>query len=283
MSTSTLALSISALLVVGLVVGLAMTSLLLGALERYWGTPKLSLLRSQKGERGFAFCFQWNESKEPVHYAALKLCLFNPFGRPSRVELFHPFNKTGESFALDLDMGEGFSAFTAQGLDRAQIEVELESPEGVNFRRQYRAENFKQLRESAQQTVGDLQFSPPSSTLVPKENFWTVNRDFIADTVPGKGAQVALPTNPAFTEFFQGAGGGGRPEAVEAQENFAVTKVWIEDGCIVCNACEDIYPEVFKVIADGCEVHPGHPTDDGLRVEEAAEACPVEIIKFAKA
>ena len=71
--------------------------------------------------------------------------------------------------------------------------------------------------------------------------------------------------------------------AVESVPNFAVSKVWIEPGCIVCNACEDIFPEVFEVLADTCIIRPGAPLDDGLKVEEAAEACPVEVIKFTKA
>ncbi|MGE0207338.1 MAG: ferredoxin [Candidatus Babeliales bacterium] len=57
----------------------------------------------------------------------------------------------------------------------------------------------------------------------------------------------------------------------------------MEPGCIVCNACEDIYKEVFEVKADTCIIRPNAPLDDGLRIQEAAEACPVEVIKFTKA
>lgn len=104
-------------------------------------------------------------------------------------------------------------------------------------------------------------------------------RDMIAETVPGKGPQVAIATNPALAAYFQGSGEGGGG-STEAKENFAVSKVWIEAGCIVCNACEDIYPEVFEVTSDSCIIRPNAPLDDGLKIEEAAEACPVEIIKF---
>ncbi|MCB9091049.1 MAG: ferredoxin [Halobacteriovoraceae bacterium] len=75
-----------------------------------------------------------------------------------------------------------------------------------------------------------------------------------------------------------GAAAGGAPA-----ENFAVSKVWIAPGCIVCNACEDIYPEVFDVQADTCIIRPNAPLDNGLKIQEAAEACPVEVIKFDKA
>ena len=61
----------------------------------------------------------------------------------------------------------------------------------------------------------------------------------------------------------------------------AISKVWIEEGCIVCNACEDICPEVFSVtdettvIKDGVDV--GEYEDE---IIEAAESCPVEVIKY---
>jgi ferredoxin len=61
----------------------------------------------------------------------------------------------------------------------------------------------------------------------------------------------------------------------------AISKVWIEEGCIVCDACEDICPEVFKVTEDSCEIHEG--VDFGEfedEIVEAAESCPVEVIKY---
>lgn len=55
-------------------------------------------------------------------------------------------------------------------------------------------------------------------------------------------------------------------------------KVWIDEGCISCRACEEICPDVFEVDDDGCYVIednvPGN--DDGIY--EAAESCPVEVI-----
>ena len=88
-----------------------------------------------------------------------------------------------------------------------------------------------------------------------------------------------MASNPEFAGDFSAAAadssGGGA-------ENFSVSKVWIEPGCIVCDACEGIYPEVFEVTDDTCIIRPGAPLDNGLLIEEAADACPVEVIKFAK-
>ena len=79
----------------------------------------------------------------------------------------------------------------------------------------------------------------------------------------------------------------------------AVTKVWIEEGCIVCNACETACPEVFIVTDETCHIRAETRQDgqedenreamSGLtdefgeledQIEEAAEGCPVEVIKF---
>ncbi len=83
----------------------------------------------------------------------------------------------------------------------------------------------------------------------------------------------------------------------------AITKVWIEEGCIVCNACETTCPEVFAVTEDTCLIRAEVRTDGVFdanlasqsplagsfgrdladQIQEAAEGCPVEVIKFVKA
>jgi NADH-quinone oxidoreductase subunit C len=80
----------------------------------------------------------------------------------------------------------------------------------------------------------------------------------------------------------------------------AITKVWIEEGCIVCNACEAECPDVFKVTEDSCHIK-AEVRADGKQSENrdekaalkaevqasleasliaAAASCPVEVIKF---
>lgn len=61
----------------------------------------------------------------------------------------------------------------------------------------------------------------------------------------------------------------------------------IEEGCIACNLCEDLAPEVFRVPAGGnCEVRPEwaqrlrEASDLAGRVREAAASCPVEVIRL---
>jgi cytochrome b6-f complex iron-sulfur subunit len=64
-----------------------------------------------------------------------------------------------------------------------------------------------------------------------------------------------------------------------------ITKVWIEDGCIVCDACETASPDVFHVTDDTCVIRPEAMSLDFTKprsdsIVEAAEECPVDVIKF---
>lgn len=64
-----------------------------------------------------------------------------------------------------------------------------------------------------------------------------------------------------------------------------ILKVWIEPGCIICDACETTCPEVFEVKEDSCVVKPEAASPEFLRdkteaIELAAEECPVEVIRF---
>lgn len=60
----------------------------------------------------------------------------------------------------------------------------------------------------------------------------------------------------------------------------AISKVWIEDDCISCGSCEGICPEVFYV-TDHSNVREGIVLSDfEVGIKEAAENCPVEVIKF---
>ena len=64
-----------------------------------------------------------------------------------------------------------------------------------------------------------------------------------------------------------------------------IRRVWIEEGCIACNLCEDLAPEVFEVPA-GSESKLRKRYERELKspdvqekVREAEESCPVEVIK----
>lgn len=62
----------------------------------------------------------------------------------------------------------------------------------------------------------------------------------------------------------------------------AIKKVWIEEGCIADGICQEICPDVFGEHDDGTafvkEDADLSANEDGIK--EAAEECPVEVIKF---
>lgn len=64
-----------------------------------------------------------------------------------------------------------------------------------------------------------------------------------------------------------------------------VTKVWIEPGCIVCDACENTAPDVFEVLEDTCIIRPAALASDFTKprtesIKDAAAECPVDVIKY---
>ncbi len=288
MSTSLIAMGVALFLVINLVVGLGALSLLFGTFETLFGKPKLTLLRSTKNGHFFAFGFKWNSAKEPVAIDTIKLRLFNPWGTPTQVELAQSFEAKRSSFAMEADLGPALiELLGAKNFDLAILLVEVASSrDGVSFSFEMKGPKFRRLIEEANQTVAE--YISQSKLDVTKESKPPIDipiRSFIADTVPGRGPMLKVATNPMFAGDFSAApaAGGAGAAAASTVPNFAVSKVWIEPGCIVCNACEDIYKDVFEVTATTCLIRPGAPLDDGLRVQEAAEACPVEVIKYTKA
>jgi ferredoxin len=62
----------------------------------------------------------------------------------------------------------------------------------------------------------------------------------------------------------------------------AIRKVWIEEGCTACGVCSDLCPEVF-VLKDVATVAEGaNFADFEDLIKEAAENCPVEVIKYSE-
>ncbi len=277
MNTSLLAGGVALILGLGLVITIGALSLLSGAFHFLFARPKLEILKSASGENGFAFGLTWNSSREPAKFDKIKLRLFNPFGSPTQVEVSREFAAHGETFAEDVDMGVGMKQLLgAKGLDKASVEIEVYSnKDGLSHFFMMKAPAFKAKIEKAQQTAKE--FNLKNTIVTSKPLYTTVKKTFIAEPLPKSDKSLKIASNPSFAGDFSGdaAGGGG-----EAKPNFAVSKVWIEPGCIVCDACEGIFPEVFEVTSDTCIIRPGAPLDDGLRIQEAAEACPVEVIKF---
>ena len=62
----------------------------------------------------------------------------------------------------------------------------------------------------------------------------------------------------------------------------AITRVWIEEGCIACGLSEDNCPEVFEL-----KDEEGNAVIEGVdysgleeKIKDAANACPVQVIMY---
>lgn len=65
-----------------------------------------------------------------------------------------------------------------------------------------------------------------------------------------------------------------------------IHKVWIEEGCISCSLCQDICADVFLVEPGlDCVIKPDaarHFAAKDEAIREAAQDCPVEVIRVAE-
>lgn len=250
-------------------------------MEFFFGGPKLTLLKSNYGKNGFAFGFLFNPLKEPARFDQFKIRLFNPFGTPTQKVIHRTFPPQGSNFSYDIDLGEEMHAITsAKGFNDALIEITLlSSYNGICFAKSMKALKF--LKDIRNSSVSTESFDSKHKEVKSKPLYPSAEKSFISPPLEGPHKSLKIATNPEFSAEFASAAAGGAGAAA-AKENFTISKVWIEPGCIVCNACENIYPEVFEVTADTCIIRPDYPKNDGLKIQEAAEACPVEVIKFSK-
>ena len=60
----------------------------------------------------------------------------------------------------------------------------------------------------------------------------------------------------------------------------AIKKVWIEEGCTSCGMCEDICPNVFEMPDEAEVKNDANFEENEDCIKEAAESCPVEVIKY---
>jgi ferredoxin len=60
----------------------------------------------------------------------------------------------------------------------------------------------------------------------------------------------------------------------------SITRVWIEDGCTACGLCEEICPKVFQVTDLATVISGADYSAFEEKIKEAADNCPVEVIKY---
>jgi len=92
-------------------------------------------------------------------------------------------------------------------------------------------------------------------------------------------------TDRASSQVSKGPPAGEPVPASQVPPQAAVLKVWIDPGCIVCDACQTTCPEVFEVQEQTCVIRAAALDPEMLRkhgdaVQLAAEECPVEVIRI---
>jgi ferredoxin len=152
-------------------------------------------------------------------------------------------------------------------LKRSHVIIEVESTDGRTVRRKISKKNLILALQSMPVNAAKVE----AEMLPAKEaDAWSVHsRVFPWRKLVEKA--VAAPKAKA-----PSAGGS----AVAQVFDFIVTKVWIEPGCIVCDACENEAPEVFHVLPDTCVVRENAPLTNTASIVAAAEGCPVNVIKY---
>ncbi len=65
------------------------------------------------------------------------------------------------------------------------------------------------------------------------------------------------------------------------EASMAITRVWIEEGCIMCGSSEENCPELLQLDDNGARVKEGVALE-GLeeKIRVAADGCLVSVIKF---
>jgi ferredoxin len=274
-------MGVATFLAVNILLGMGALSLLTGAIHFLFLKPKVKFLKSQYGQDGFAFGFSWDQTLDAVRFDRIKIHLFNPFGEPTQLEITREFDASSDDFAVDLNLGAPLrNLVSAKGFDSATVEIEVSSTNGgITHLQSIKGKKFLENFNSATLTAED--YKKAHSSQKAKRNYVAApDRSFISGPLPKTGKSLKISTNPEFAA--QMASAGGETTAAPAAAGFAVSKVWIEPGCIVCNACEGIFPEVFQVTDTTCLIRANAPLDNGLKIQESAEACPVEVIKFTR-
>jgi NADH-quinone oxidoreductase subunit I len=98
-----------------------------------------------------------------------------------------------------------------------------------------------------------------------------------------KKAEAAAAPATVPPPAAEGVASGVPGKAAQIGTRGKVKNVWIIDGCIVCDLCEDTAPDVFKVTETTSTILPDHKDRWGElsdAIIDAAVGCPVNVIHY---
>ena len=246
-------------------------------LNNVWGGLKVKFLTTP--ENPLSLLVSWDNESYEIKVTRIKLDFIElvPGGRAlSHSFTFEDSSAKNKSFVLALKLSEDeIKILTDEGLSthpralkQSTISVEVETLNGETRRFKIpKAKFIKSLSDTIEidsETEIVTDKNPDSWSVQTRVFPWKKDEEEVE--APKAGAVKAA---------------GGAP-ATRAPVDFVVTKVWIEPGCIVCDACEAEAPLVFWVKDDTCIVRENAPLDDAAAIKAAAEGCPVDVIKFTK-
>ncbi len=179
-----------------------------------------------------------------------------------------PLSPSDTDWAVLTDKG-----ISPRALQKTSCVIEVENTKGQSFRK-------KIWKKSILETLNgpSIQIDKETDVLSgAKADDWSV----LTRIFPWRKAVAAAATPEAGTEKAKAPAHEKKAASTgPTLVDFLVTKVWIEPGCIVCDACENEAPDVFQVLPDTCIVRENAPLGDGGAIKAAAEGCPVNVIKF---
>jgi len=266
-----------ALIVVGLILGGPITAYIgIKVLNILFGDIKFKLIRLTNSDAKVGFLLKWDDRSFPYEISRVKI-EFNemvPGGRSGCFSYTFEDNKTQrKSFIVPMKLENNEIAFlednginnestnSKTALKNSFISIEIEKKNGNVVRKKYPKKTIhKWLTETIDLTKKEVTVHEAAST-----DRWSV----LTRVFPWRKVVAVAPKKAA-----KGTGGA------TVTYDFLVSKVWIEPGCIVCDACEEEAPDVFQVLEDTCIVRENAPMIDVAAIVAAAEGCPVDVIKY---
>ncbi|MEZ4813834.1 MAG: hypothetical protein R3A80_01330 [Bdellovibrionota bacterium] len=218
-------------------------------LSNFWGALNVKFVKT--AEQPLSLMVTWDNESFDIKITRIKLEMTElvPGGRSvAQSFTFEDSSSKRKSFALALKLPEkDMQALTDSGLEgqaralqMSAINVEVETIDGET--RRFKITKKKLLASIAK----EVQLPEGMELVTDKEpDSWSVQTRVFPWRKAVETEEDAAPK--------KAAAHGGAP-AVREAVNFDVTKVWIEPGCIVCDACEAEAPLVFWVQADTCIV-----------------------------
>lgn len=270
------------LIVVGLILGGPLTLYaVVKILNSFFGAPKVQFVKLDASTGpDLGLLVTWDSESFPVELCRIRVEFYELVlgGRSAAFSYtFEDKRAKKNSFVLGLDIKPEEKAMLVDGgitgqpraLQRSSVKIEIEDTRGETKR-------FDIPKVKIIEALNGTVYTPPKSVeliATAKPDAWSV----LTRVFPWRKA--VAEAEPADKKA---AGGAPKAPGVKKDVDFIVTKVWIEPGCIVCDACEAEAPLVFQVLPDTCIVRENAPLDDAASIAAAAEGCPVDVIKFDK-